>query len=180
MRPKLLGDVGASGGLEVHQNLHQLLVGHVVQLVSQDVITQSGGQSPVLAGVLALGHGVGQLSGQSGQSDVSLHSLGLLSHQVGGAPAHSFETSGLHFAGGQEQSQSVASGQLGVVGLGLDAQHLEAAEAAQLVAVDGGQLHSSVVLAQDARLGSTTSPISIETTSSALAASSILTWNSDL
>ena len=67
-------------------------------------------------------------------------------------PAQGLIAGQLDVAGGQPRGQRVAGGQLGVVGLGLHAQHLEAAETGQLVAVDGGQLGGGVVVAEE-RLG---------------------------
>ena len=116
--------------------------------MADDVVAQAGGQAPVVAGVLALRDGVLQLIGQRGQGHVSLHGVALLSRQVGGTPAQGLVAGQLHVARGQPRGQRVAGGQLGLVLLGLHAQHLEAAEAGHLIAVHGGQLGGGVVVAE--------------------------------
>ena len=135
-------------GHEGVQHFQQGGVIGVVQFVSQNVIAQTFGSGPVSVGVLTLRDGVGKLSAQSGQRDVFLNSGILLGSQVGGTPANGLIAGELHIGTGQVSGQRVAGGEFVFVGLGLDTQHLESAEAAQLRSLVGGQLGGGVVLAE--------------------------------
>ena len=82
----ILFGVGDAVILELLQGSEQGGIIGVVVLAGDDGIAQSGGLGPVVAGVLTLGHGEGQLLAEGGEGFVSLDGLISLGSDVGGTP----------------------------------------------------------------------------------------------